>query len=258
VSNRLDKILKLTWTVNGVAIFLLVVFSVISMIIWGIISFVYTTQRYSTVTTQTHEVTTPRAVRFSQPFAILGTKTQFVQVYSGRGYYNVEDYGSSQGLGSVMEYYDPLINVAILDADGNGRLLFEQPVLILEMNYPDPKKSSTNAIPQKWISYIVVTQDTSKNGRFGREDLIELYVSDLDGRNLQQVLSDKFKVISAEAYGTSGNELLVYALELSNDPAARDENLRETAFIFDMETGRSQSYDVLNDLMETAGRIVGR
>jgi hypothetical protein len=199
-----------------------------------------------------------RAVRFELPETIHGSTTQIVLVHNGADYTPVV---AGSGSSSRKEYAQsgdgPIVNVAFLPANGvPGHLLFSGPAYIVDVTRPGESYAHADSL-QTWISYEVVLDDTDGDGSLNESDEHALFVTDLDGNNLRRVLPPGFRL---KDYGSLGNHktLMVTALELAkNNSASFDiHKARERAFLYDVATGKLESFAALDSLVVRAGNVM--
>lgn len=256
----IDRWLKRLWLVNGVLLLALLVFGTGGLLIsWLSGAFGGKNAVMAPDTTRGATVT-PRAVRYSAPRRILGTKTRVVVVRYGKGQQR-----TPLGLGSEMSaaalysydedrYQDgPVVNLIFLTGTQPGRVLFDKPAYVGRFDYPRSREDSL----ERWVTYHIAFEDTNKDGRLDSDDRDDLYVSDLDGSNLRRVLPTGMRLLDVGAVG-DGRHLLVTALEVPEDWRGSDDELPQRAFLYDVLTGTTTPHAALDSLVLRAARVLGR
>ncbi len=201
----------------------------------------------------------PRAVRSSAPREIWGTKTRLVVVGYGNGQQGAGLSGSDMHLREYSSYdggsdgSGPRVNVIFLTGTEAGRVLLDRPAYIGWLNYPSTKADSL----ERWITYRIAFDDTNKDGRLDSDDRQDLYVSNVDGSNLRRVLSPGMRLLDEDPVG-DGRHLIVTALQVPNDWRGPEDELRERAFLYDVQTGATTPYVGLDSLVQRAARVLGR
>ena len=147
----------------------------------------------------------------------------------------------------------PRVNVIFLTETEAGRVLLDRPAYIGWLNYPSTKADSL----ERWITYRIAFDDTNKDGRLDSDDRQDLYVSNVDGSNLRRVLSPGMRLLDEDPVG-DGRHLIVTALQVPNDWRGSEDELRERAFLYDVQTGATTPYVGLDSLVQRAARVLGR
>jgi len=256
----MDRWLKRLWMVNGVLLLGLLVLGTGALLVsWLSGAF---GRRNAVVAPDTMDAgpVKPRAVRFSAPREIWGTKTRLVIVRYGKG-----QQGAGFGSGSDMsrrEYYSydgdrdsdgPRVNVIFLRGTEPGRVLLDKAAFIGWLDFPSDKPDSL----ERWITYHIAFDDTNKDGRLDSEDRQDLYVSDIEGLNLRRVLPPGMRLLDEDPLG-DGRYLIVTALQVPEDFRGSEDELRERAFLYDVQTGATTPYAGLDSLVQRAARVLGR
>jgi hypothetical protein len=205
---------------------------------------------------------TLRAVRFSTPLEIWGTKTRVVVVRYGSGQLAAgfgsgsdmrtgESYSSGRRRGGGSD--GPMVNLIFLSGMQPGHVLLDKPAYVDGFDYPTTKSDSL----QRWIVYRIALGDTNKDGLLDSGDQVDLYVSNLDGSNLRRVLPPGMRFLNQDPVG-DGRRIIVTALQVPNDWRGSDDELRERAFLYDVQTGATTPHAGLDSLVQKAARVVGR
>lgn len=249
----LDRWLKRLWLVNGVLLLVLMVLGTGALLVeWLSGAFGGKNAVLAPDATQGSAVK-PRAVRYSPPRPIWGTKTRIVVVRYGKG-----QQGSASGFGSYAsdEYRDedgPVVNFLFLTGTEPGRVLLDKPAYVGDYNYPNSKDDSL----QRWVTYRIAFADTNGDGRLDSDDRVDLYVSDVDGSNLRRVLPAGMRLLDDHAVG-DGRHLVVTALQVPKDWRGSDDELPQRAFLYDVPTGTATPYAALDSLVRDAARTLAR
>jgi hypothetical protein len=255
----MDRWLKRLWMVNGVLLLALLILGTGALLVsWLSGAFSSKNAVIAPDTTRSGPVK-PRAVRFSAPREIWGTKTRLVVVGYGKRQQGAGLTGSDM---SLREYYSydgssdqsgPRVNVIFLTGTEPGRVLLDKPAYIGWLDYPSTKSDSL----ERWIRYHIAFDDTNKDGRLDSDDRQDLYVSDVDGSNLRRVLSPGMRLLDDDPLG-DGRHLIVTALQVPNDWRGSEDELRERSFLYDVQTGATTPYVGLDSLVQRAARVLGR
>lgn len=200
-----------------------------------------------------------RAVRFDVPEEMRGTKTRIVFVRngtadlpeSGSGSFERNQYSGGQSDG-------PIVNLIFLPADGSpGHLLFDRPAWVKDVSYPGKDYGHADSL-QTWITYEAALEDSNRDGQLDQEDELQLFVSDLEGRGLKPVLPAGWRFKEYESLHDS-RALAITAIEAPHPGKDYDERrAAERAFLYDVPSGRLQSFAALDSLVAHAGKLLGR
>ncbi len=248
----MDRWLKRLWMVNGVLLLVLLVLGGGALLVtWLSGAFSSKNAVLAPDPTRTAAVK-PRAVRYSPPRPIWGTKTQVVIVRYGKG-----QQGAGMGLASdSYEYRDedgPVVNLLFLTGTSPGRVLLDKPAYVRSFDYPSSKSDSL----KHWVTYHIAFEDTNADRRLDSDDRVDLYVSDLDGSNLRRVLPLGMRLLDHHDAG-DGRHLVVTALQVPNDWRGSDDELPQRAFLYDVATRTLAPYAALDSLVRDAARILAR
>ncbi len=246
----LDRWLKRVWMVNGVLLLVLMLLGTGALLVtW--LSGAFGGKNAVLAPAQTSGADAkPRAVRYSPPRPIWGSKTRVVVVRYGKG-----QQGAGRGFGSY-EYREedgPVVNLLFLTGTAPGRVLLDKPAYVGDFDYPSSKDDSL----QHWLTYQIAFEDTNGDGRLDSDDRVDLYVSDLDGSNLRRVLPFGMRLVDHHAAG-DGRHLVVTALQVPKDWRGSDDELPQRAFLYDVPTGTAAPYAALDSLVRDAARVLAR
>ena len=256
----MDRWLKRLWLVNGVLLLILIVLSTGAVAVTWLSGAFSGRNAVLAPDSTRNAAVAPRAVRYSPPRAIWGTKSRVVVVRYGRG-----QQGRGLGWGSEMsgsEYYSydggrdadgPVVNLLFLPATGAGRVLLDKPAYVSWFDYPSTKDDSL----QRWITYRIALDDTNNDGRLDSDDRVDLFVSDLDGSNLRRVLPPGMRLLDHQAVG-DGRHLVVTALQVPADFRGSDDELPQRAFLYDVLTGSTTPYAAVDSLVRNAANVLAR
>ena len=256
----MDRWLKRLWMVNGVLLLALLILGIGTLLVsWLSGAFGGKNAVIAADTTRGAPVK-PRAVRFSGPGEIWGTKSRVVVVRYGKGQQGA-GFGSGSGMND-REFYSyggdkdsdgPMVNLIFLNGTQPGRVLLEKPAYVSWFRYPREKDDSL----QRWITYRIALEDTNDDGRLDSDDRVDLYVSDLDGSNLRRVLPPGMRLLDEDPLG-DGRHLIVTALQEPRDWRGSDDELPQRSFLYDVTTGVTAPYAALDSLVQRAARVLGR
>lgn len=184
----------------------------------------------------------PRAVRLGRPLPIIGTETMLVPIEYGSAQAQSTAYSSSSFV------REPMVNAMFLRGN-RASLLLDRPARIASALLPD-----TLSPAREWIAYDLAFEDTNGDGRLNDEDGRTLGLSSVHGSDFRVVLPAGVFMGSFHILGS--NRILVFAF--SEPPPKRDEPdpRRQSAFVYDVETGSLQSLDAVNTLVEQASAIL--
>ena len=256
----MDRWLKRLWLVNGVLLLILIVVSTGAIVVtWLSGAFSGRNAVLAPDSTRSAAVA-PRAVRYSPPRAIWGTKARVVVVRYGKG-----QQGRGVGLSSEMNgsgFYSyagdrdadgPVVNLLFLPGTGAGRVLLDRPAYVSWFDYPSTKEDSL----QRWITYRIALDDRNSDGRLDSDDRVDLFVSDLDGSNLRRVLPPGMRLLDHQPAG-DGRHLIITALHVPEDWRGSDDELPQRAFLYDVPTGSTTPYAALDSLVRNAANVLAR
>ena len=255
----MDRWLKRLWMVNGVLLLGLLVLGTGALLVSWLSGALGTKNAVIAPDTTRSGPVKPRAVRFSAPRDIWGTKTRLVVVGYGKSQQGAGLSGSNM---SMREFYSydgssdasgPRVNVIFITGTETGRVLLDKPAYIGWLDFPNDKSDSL----KRWITYHVAFDDTNKDGRLDSDDRQELYVSDVEGLNLRRVLPPGMRLLDDDPLG-DGRHLIVTALQVPEDWRGSEDELRERAFLYDVQTGATAPYTGLDSLVQRAARVLGR
>ena len=187
----------------------------------------------------------PPAIRYDPPQELPGTSVRMVLVREGRGLPTppIPPAASYRAAGAV-------VNVAFLDADGRGRLLFDRPVRIGAVSFPGAPAWLAGPLEpgaaQGHIAYAVIDADTDGDGRVGEMDDVRLYASALDGAGLRSLLPDGHRLVGMHRLG---DRWMVTALQ------GRGPGRRQKSFIYD-ETAGLRPFTTMDSLAVRAGELI--
>ena len=248
----MDRWLKRLWMVNGVLLLVLLVLGGGALLVTWLSGAFSSNNAVLAPDSSRGTAVKPRAVRYSPPRPIWGTKTRIVIVRYGK-----RQQGAGVGFGSgSYEYRDeggPVVNLLFLTGESPGRVLLDKPAYVSWFDYPSSKDDSL----QHWLSYQIAFEDTNKDGRLDSDDRVDLYVSDLDGSHLRRVLPPGMRVLDQQALG-DGRHLIVTALQVPKDWRGSDDELPQRAFLYDVPTGTATPYAALDSLARDAARTLAR
>jgi hypothetical protein len=261
-----DRFFRRVWLANGVLGFVLLL-GLIGMLGYSLLEGLWSTDergvRPSAKRSPSSNEVRPRAIRYDQPVGLVNSDWMLVQVHYGVGYGEPSDFSLGPHMSTAYRDYrsgGPVVNVIFLPPDGGpGRLLLNRPAYIRELDFPEePRRypdQRVDSVP--WITYAIAFEDTDRSGRLDRDDVAELYISDLDGGRFRRVLPPGLRHRSTRLL--PGRKLLVTALDARGDGSKPEEDqLPQRAFRFNPRTGELVSDAVLDSLAGTAGRILGR
>lgn len=246
----MDRWLKRLWLVNGVLLLILTVLGTGALLVTWLSGAFGGRNAVLAPDATGGAAVKPRAVRYSPPRPIWGTKTRIVVVRYGKG-----QQGSGMAFGSY-EYRDedgPVVNFLFLTGTVPGRVLLDKPAFVGDYNFPRSKDDSL----QHWVTYRIAFEDTNGDGRLDGNDRVDLYVSDLDGSNLRRVLPTGLRVLEDHEVG-DGRHLVVTALQVPKDWRGSDDELLQRAFLYDVTTGAATPYAALDSLVRDAARTLAR
>ena len=245
--SRVDRVLRWVWLINGVLLLLILLGSAVFVAIGALSGMGGGSPAPTAVATTDSAGSAAEApVRYDLPVPVRGTATRVVLVRRGSGYAYSSTASSAPAGGEGA-----VVNVAFLDAAG-ARLLLERAGFIRRVRFPrrgadEPGADST----LRWIVYEMALKDTNRDGAVDDRDRRSLYLTDLDGRGLRQVLPDGYELRDWAAQ--PDGSLVATALELA--PAAGG-RMRERAFVVD-PAGAARPFTALDSAAAEAARITG-
>jgi hypothetical protein len=258
---NIDAWLKRLWLINGIALLGILLFGL------GVVAVQFLSNRRGTRDVAVAALATAggpahapdriRAVRFDIPTSIRGTQTRIALIRNGADFappsyapVGSSDYSASQG------QEGPIVNVVFLAGDRSaGRLLLDRPAFISNVSYPGQRYAEDSLAI--WITYQIALDDTNKDGKLDAGDAVDLYVSDLEGRNFRRVLPQGWRNIEYSSRH-DGRTLDLTALEPPKSGVEFDEKRAvQRAFVYDVPAGRLESFAALESLTTQAARLLG-
>ena len=200
-----------------------------------------------------------RAVRYDIPASVRGTDTKLVLVHNGADFLpQAAGSGPSRKQYSESDQQGPAVNVIFLPArNGAARLLVDRPAYISDVSYPGEEYGRADSL-QTWISYEVVLVDTNGDGKLNEDDERQLMVSDREGNNLVRVLPPGWRL---KEYSTRRDHrtMVITAFELPKSGEKFDDRrAAEHAFLYDVPTGKLESFVALDSAVARAGRVLAK
>jgi len=246
----MDRWLKRLWLINGVVLLILLVLGTGTLLVTWFSGAVGGRNAVVAPDATGGAAVKPRAVRYSPPRPIWGTKSRIVVVRYGKGQ-------QRSGMGfSSYEYRDddgPVVNFLFLTGTAPGRVLLDKPAYVGDYDYPSSKDDSL----QHWVTYRIAFGDSNGDGRLDSDDRGDLYVSAVDGSNLRRVLPAGMRLLDEHEAG-DGRHLIVTALQVPKDWRGSDDELPQRAFLYDVTTGTTTPYAALDSLVRDAARTLAR
>src|SRR5437667_945584 len=253
----MDRWLKRLWMVNGVLLLILMVLGACALLVHCLSGAFGGKTAVLAPAPTGRAAAKPRAVRYSPPRPIWGSKTRVVIVRYGKGQQGAgSGFGSrgyAESYGEYREGDGPVVNLLFLTGTAPGRVLLDKPAYVGDFDYPSSKDDSL----QHWLTYQIAFDDTNADGRLDSDDRVDLYVSDLDGSNLRRVLPPGMRLLDHHAVG-DGRHLVVTALQVPKDWRGSDDELPQRAFLYDVPTGTTTPYTALDSLVRDAARVLAR
>jgi len=151
---------------------------------------------------------------------------------------------------SLLKY----VNVVFLDENYQliGSLL-DKKASILEIepqrdsNYNDNKVDET----VKYIAYLIAFEDSNKDGKLNSADNHDLYISDLNGKNLQKITHnlniDRFE------FKKSNSQIFIKYTSREN---IREEHKKQDFAIYNIEEGKFVNLKSLNNELNNLEKII--
>lgn len=129
-------------------------------------------------------------IEFEQPNKIYGSPYYFTEL----NFKNLQSQRSKYtGYENSTYYWGKSVNLIFFDPKSdNCKLLFNHPVIITKLYYPDTEHS---VIKSKMI-YQAIFNDTNSDGIINNKDNTVLFISDIFGDNLKQITPDTLTVDS--------------------------------------------------------------
>jgi hypothetical protein len=246
--SRVDRVLRWVWLINGVLLLALLVFGA-GFVAIGALSGLGGGSPASQPSKSADSSATPDGggeIRYDPPVPVRGNGVRVVLIRRGTGYTYSSTASSAPAGGEGA-----VVNVAFLDAAG-ARLLLSGPGFIRRVRFPghDPAEAAGDSA-LRWMVYEMALKDTNADGAVDDRDRRSLYVTDLGGRGLRQVLPDGYEL--REWAGQPDGSLVATGLELA--PAAGG-RMRQRAFVLD-PAGAMRPYAALDSVAAEAARIAG-
>jgi hypothetical protein len=191
------------------------------------------------------------AVRFSSAQSISGTAVRLITVHGSGELLENFDVSGSQGY-SYGSRENPIINALFFDpATSAAHLLLDRRGLIVSLDVPDRGDDSL----RRTITYRIVFADADGDGNLSEEDA-ELWVSDVEGRNLRRA-SPEGAVVRSATFIDNSTRILIFSVDRAPDNRrASKEQMPQRAFVYDIAAHRIVPLTQLDSLALEAGRVV--
>lgn len=190
----------------------------------------------------------PFTVNYLPPHKIYGSSFYFTEL-------NFKDLQSEQqsAFSSSSYYRGRTVNLIFFDPKNAGsRLLFDYPVIISEIDYPDSEQSTLKS----HMIYKVIHRDTNGDGVMNSADNKVLFTSDLQGKNLHQITPDTLTVESYQ-YRNELRGLIILLAIPNHREGIRKEQWERRIYWYDFKTKELQTDKNLLELLEKAKQILG-
>lgn len=251
-----DRLLKRVWLVIGFLVLAGGALGVAGMLVALLTDFGSRSDSVRAPVAGAPAASRPRAIRYDEPLAVRGTRTEIVLIRNGTAEQSramsasYSEYGESGGA---------IVNVVFVDsARPEGRLLLDRPAFIRSVGFAAAGAHNASADSlQPWITYEIALGDTNGDGALDRDDDRSLYVSALDGTGLRRVTPPGMDVL-LQRMRPDRRSILVMALEPPAGRRVPPEERRQRAYLYDVPTGRLTPWTALEAPAARAARIVGR
>lgn len=239
--SRVDRVLRWVWLINGVLLLALLVGTAVFVAIGALSGLGGSSSAISLPVADSLGGANEAAIRYDLPVAVRGSDTRIVLVRRGSGYTYSSTSSSAPAGGEGA-----VVNVAFLDASG-ARLLLDRPGFIRRVRFPVRDAAAPGDSTLRWIVFEIALADANGDREVDDEDRRSLYLTDLNGRGLRQVLADGYELRDWAAQ--PDGSLLVTGLE-----RAGGARMRQRAFVID-GAGEARPFAALDSIADAAGRI---
>jgi hypothetical protein len=194
---KLDNVLKIVWLINGIVLIGFLLIALVSGLIIGISELNFDSSTPYSAGENNASAKQDITLSYESPIAIYNTDYYLMGVGFTQ-YFRESDKGASidSYFSSDDKKYHNCVNIIFLDKHYKpARTLLNSNAFIESFDFPtqydsydyDQKPDSTI----KNITYLIAFKDTDDDGDLTGSDETDLYLSDLDGRNLTQVTKNR-------------------------------------------------------------------
>jgi hypothetical protein len=216
----MEKFLKIIWSVNGVAIFLLLLVTGIIVLVEWLDNLNYRQPRPEVIVGQELEEAKAeglilQGLVYESPLPIFHTDHYLLPV-SVKTFDNPKRAAKKFGIGSsrdvaFTEEIDDVMNIVFL----NSRLepvsvLLDKKAFVQSFRYPSMEqynyRSDGSDTLQRHITYLIAREDSNKDGALDDDDEADLYFSTLDGKDFARIT----EAVDVSDYSfLNANEILI-------------------------------------------------
>jgi hypothetical protein len=146
-----------------------------------------------------------------------------------------------------------VINVIFLDSHLNvTNTLTDKKIFISEIHYPSRDFEYYSDTVQRHISYKISTADTNNDESINALDDEDLYISDLDGKNLRQIT----KGVNVVEYSFENrNQILIQYTKRNEEP---EEHKRAFFAIYSIKENKLEDLTSLENALDNVERILAK
>jgi hypothetical protein len=146
-----------------------------------------------------------------------------------------------------------VINVVFLDSHLNvTNILTDKKIFITEIHYPSHEFEYYSDTVQRNISYKIATADTNNDGSINSVDDEDLFISDLDGKNLRQITKD---VNLVEYSFENRDQILIQYTKRNDEP---EEHKRAFFAIYSIKENKLEDLTSLENALDNIERILAK
>ena len=195
-----------------------------------------------------------QGLRYYTPSSLYNSKNSYLPIslltYEEQKYIYEAASSANDFSSSLLKY----VNVIFLDKNYQliGSLL-DKKASILEIepqrdsNYSNKKVDET----VKYIAYLIAFEDSNKDGKLNSGDNHDLYLSNLEGKNLQKITNGLN--ISSYQFKKANSQIFI---KYTNRAEIREEHKKEEFAIYNIEKKEFVNLKSLNDELDKLDKII--
>jgi hypothetical protein len=263
VKMEMNKFLKIIWSVNGVILLLVFLLAGVLVLVQLFDSFRFRSQPEIIVGKELEKAKAEglilQGLTYDEPRPVLYTDLYILPV-SVKTYENPKDANSNRFSlkSSSAEEYSNVVNVIFLDKSFNTEsVLLDKKGFIEAFRYPSsqriyPYHTDSEDTVQHHITYLIAFEDSDKDGALNEQDYSDLYLSDLNGKNLRPITTG---VNISEYYFVDRNQILIKYTRRGNQAA---EHKKESFALYSIKENQLKDLTSLHDTLNKLEDIIIR
>jgi len=245
---------KMIWFLNGIAVFIILVFIIVLFIERYHLEFGDDAHGGVIVGEEKEKAKQKRlelqTIRYSRPTSLWNTDYNLIII-------DQTDYEIPRRIMELAKtandfQYGVTINAIIFNEQKNDyRLILDKLCCVKTIDAPTWKYDSLQTV----ILYDLAFKDTNRDGLINYKDESDLYISELDGSNFRKITPDSIRVISHEFTGDR-KRINLTCLVIPEDNTIPQEHWQQMSCYYDVDMKRLVIDKNINRLIEKARKIL--